>query len=111
MLADLMHEKKCKVALLTNADLMRLLVDMMGTIDHVNLSSKAIRTIQKLAEDFNEGKPALGERTDLMKTLVKLKHTGAEVLAKAASAAMEQLSKDCDQNAGIFRRLRVEYAR
>lgn len=111
LLADLMHDKKCKVALYTNAVFMQLLVDMMGRIDQVNLASKAIRTLENLAQDFNEGKPALGERQDLMKILVKLKHTGTDVLAKAASAAMEQLSKDCDQNAGIFRRLRVEYAR
>jgi hypothetical protein len=75
------------------------------------LAVNSIRVIECLARDFNEGKHVLGERQDLMKTLVKLKYTGAELLANAASIAMNQLSKDCDVNAGTFRRLRVDYAK
>ncbi len=75
------------------------------------LAVNSIRVIECLARDFNEGKHVLGERQDLMKNLVKLKYTGAELLAKAASIAMDHLSKDCDVNAGTFRRLRVDYAK
>ena len=111
LLADLMHEKKCKLAMLANVSLLGLLVEISGNADSVHRSATAIRTIECLAHDFNEGKHVLGELQDLMRTLTKLKYTGPEALATAATAAMEQLARNCDANAGIFRRLRVEYAR
>lgn len=111
LLADLIHDKKCKLALLTNMRLMTLLVDTVSQVDKTQLSACAIRTIECLAHNFDESKRPLGERQELMKTLVKLKYTGAQVLAKAASAALDQLVKNCDENAGIFQRLRIEYAR
>jgi len=111
LLADLLHDKKCKLALLANRTLMSLLVDCVGQIDKTQLAACAIRAVECLAQDFAEGKRSIGERHGLVKTLVQLKYTGAEVLAQAASAALHQLIKECDENTGIFHRLRVEYAR
>lgn len=90
--------------------LLGLLVEILSTVESIQLSANAVRTIECLAHDFDEGKQVLGERQDLMRALTKLKYTGPESLATAANAAMELLAKNCDANAGIFRRLRAEYA-
>ena len=111
LLADMMHDKKCKLAMLANVPLLGLLVEIVGTVESIQLSANAVRTIENLAHDFDEGKRVLGERQDLMRALTKLRYTGPESLATAANAAMELLAKNCDENAGIFRRLRAEYAR
>lgn len=63
-----------------------------------------------LQNNFSEGKKSLGEHHDLMEHLVKCKYTYGEEQSKAANAAMDQLSAGCDENAGIFQRLRVKYA-
>jgi hypothetical protein len=110
VLAELMSEKKCKMALLANSTLLNFLVQTMGNVQASRLAVSAVRAIECFAVNFDEGKPAIGENKELMRTLIELKYNGTEELAKSASAAIEQLAHKCDINEGVFQRLRAECA-
>ena len=110
LLADLVRDKKCKLALLSASDLVEIIVQAIGKQNPIRLAVSGIRVIEVLANAFVQGKLVLGRHDSLMRNLMKIKYGANEALAESASAAMEQLTLECDENAGVFRRLRPEFA-
>ena len=110
LLADLVRDKKCKLALLSASDLVEIIVQAIGKQNPIRLATSGIRVIEVLAHAFVQGKRFLGRHDSLMRNLMKIKYGANEALAESASAAMEQLTLECDENAGVFRRLRPEFA-